>query len=264
MVVVKGNVIRKTNTGSSKVYIPMEFKIRGQYDVKAIQKLMNTLPPVGCNHCTLAIPAKTVGESPDCVCQHLFLHQRNLLSWRRTDKTWFARSKWSEQRLNNLTAMVSKEAGTSKVYTNGSIRPTNLTSMAMTGLTPGQISNSFNLQQTYSEQEKYKRIGEMMSDEEKRVATMINTASGRNVLRGFDNEFGALELHEVKERRIYDQHKEIMAGKQRKRRSKEEVFNNTEKVPRENKQDENVETVQPISASAANDDKLFAISPISF
>ena len=93
---------------------------------------------------------------------------------------------------------MSKEAGTSKVYTNGSIRPTNLTSMAMTGLTPGQISNSFNLQQTYSEQEKYKRIGEMMSDEEKRVATMINTASGRNVLRGFDNEFGALELHEVK------------------------------------------------------------------
>ena len=93
-----------------------------------------------------------------------------------------------------MIAIVSKEAGTSKVYTNGSIRPTNLTSMAMTGLTPGQISNSFNLQQTYSEQEKYKRIGEMMLDEEKRVATMINTASGRNALRGFDNDLDLWKL----------------------------------------------------------------------
>ena len=87
-----------------------------------------------------------------------------------------------------------------------------------------------------------------MSDEEKRVATMINTASGRNALRGFDNEFGSLE---------------IMAGRQRKRRSKEEVSSNTEKVRRENKQDENVETGQPISATAANDDKVFAISPMA-
>ena len=28
MVIVKGNVIRKTNTGSSKEYKPMDFKIR--------------------------------------------------------------------------------------------------------------------------------------------------------------------------------------------------------------------------------------------
>ena len=49
MVVVKGNVIRKTNMSSSKVYKPMKFKIRGQYEVKAIQKLMNNLPSVGCN-----------------------------------------------------------------------------------------------------------------------------------------------------------------------------------------------------------------------
>ena len=49
-----------------------------------------------------------------------------------------------------------------------------------------------------------------------------------------------------------------MAGRQRKRRSKEEVFNNTEKVPRENKQDENVETGEPTSATAANDYKVFA------
>ena len=261
MVIVKGNVIRKTNTGSSKEYKAMDFKIRGKYEVKAIQKLLNTLPPVGCNYCTLAVPAKTVGESPDCVCQHLFLHQRNVMKWRLTDRTWFARSKWSDERLNNLTAMVSKEAGTSKVYTNGSIRPTNLTSMAMTGLTPGQIAKSFNLQQTYSEQEKYKRIGEMMTEDEKRLATMINTASGRNALRGLGNEFGDLELQEVEERRLYDQHKAVMGGKQRKRKSEEDISNCSEKVPRESnkQQDDNLEKEvdEPDIATTAKDGNIY-------
>ena len=37
MVIVKGNVIRKTNTGSSKEYKAMDFKIRGKYEVKAFK-----------------------------------------------------------------------------------------------------------------------------------------------------------------------------------------------------------------------------------
>ena len=41
-----------------------------------------------------------------------------------------------KKKLSGITAMVSKEAGTKKRYTNGSIRPTNLTSLAMTGVTP--------------------------------------------------------------------------------------------------------------------------------
>ena len=63
--------------------------------------------------------------------------------------------------------MVSKEAGTKK-NTNGSIRSTNLTSLAMTGVTPQQIATSLNLQQSYAEQERYKRLREMMSEDEKR------------------------------------------------------------------------------------------------
>ena len=62
-----------------------------------------------------------------------------------------------------------------------------------------------------------------MTAEEKRVATVINTASGRNALRGLGNEFGSLELQQADERKLYKQHKEVMKGIQRKRNSKEEV-----------------------------------------
>ena len=78
-------------------------------------------------------------------------------------------------------------------YTNGSIRPTNLTSLAMTGVTPQQIATSLNLQQSYAEQECYKRLEEMMSEDEKRKVSLINTASGRAALRGKVNKFGTLD-----------------------------------------------------------------------
>ena len=48
MIVVQGNVSRKTMMGSSANYTPMNFKIRGEYEVKAISKMLDTLPPVGC------------------------------------------------------------------------------------------------------------------------------------------------------------------------------------------------------------------------
>ena len=86
MIVVKGNVKRKTNRGNSKQFKPMDFKIRGECEVKAIRKLLDTLPDVGCSYCTKAEPPRSVGEDSNCVCQYLFLHQRNLLSWRNTDK----------------------------------------------------------------------------------------------------------------------------------------------------------------------------------
>ena len=214
MIVVKGNVERKTSRGNSKAFKPMDFKIRGEHEVKAIRKLLNTLPPVGCIYCTLCSPARSVGEDPRCVCQSLFLTQRNLLHWRPTDKTWFNRCQWSLEKLKNLTAMVSRQAGTQNRYTNGSIRPTNMTSMAMTGLTPAQIKESFQLQQSYSEQEKYKRLGQLMTNEEKRVACSVNTASGRNALRGLENKFGPLRLQQNDQTKIYDTFKKIMEKKQ--------------------------------------------------
>ena len=74
--------------------------------------------------------------SSECSCDCLFLCSVDPIKWRH--------SKWSREKLSDITAMVSKEAGTKKRYTNGSIRPTNLTSLAMTGVTPQQIATSLN------------------------------------------------------------------------------------------------------------------------
>ena len=214
---VKGNIVRKTMKGSSKEFTPMKFSIRGECEIKAVSKLLDTLPSVGCRFCIYAEPPKQVGRDPECVCEQLFLQSRDLLNWRSTDKTWFVRTKWSDERLKKLTKLVSMEAGTSKVYTNGCIRPTNETSLALIDLTPDQLAHSFNLQKNVAQQEKYKREGEMMTAEEKRVATMINTASGRTALRGLGNKFGPLTLQVNEERKIYDQFNKVMKGQQIKK-----------------------------------------------
>ena len=211
-IVVKGNARRKTNNGNSKKYKPMNFKIMGELEVKAIKKLLDTLPSVGCHNCTLSTPARTVGENSNCVCDHIFLKQRDLLHWRKTDKVWFARQKWSDNKLEKLTAMVSMKAGTAKVYSNGSIRPSNMTSLTMTGMSSDQLAHSFGLQQNYGQQEKYKRLGEMMNDDQKRMATMVNTASGRKFLRGGTNEFGSVQQKKDLQPNIYSRFKGLMEG----------------------------------------------------
>ena len=149
MVVVKGNIRRKTNQGNSKQYKPMNFKIRLACEVKAIQKLLDTLPTVGCKYCTEATPAKSVGEDKNCMCLHLFLHQKDVVKSRYTDKVWFVRQKWSDGKIDKITTTLCKKAGTDKVYTNGSIRPTNITNLTMTGYSSDQLAYSFNLQQNY-------------------------------------------------------------------------------------------------------------------
>ena len=89
--------------------------------------------------------------------------------------------------------------------------------MALIDLTPDQLAHSFNLQKNVAQQEKYKREGEMMTAEEKRAATMINTASGRTALRGLGNKFGPLTLQVNEERKIYDQFNKVMKGQQIKK-----------------------------------------------
>ena len=89
-------------------------------------------------------------------------------------------------------------------------RPTNLTSLAMTGVTPQQIATSLNLQQSYAEQERYKRLGEMMSEDEKRKVSLINTASGRAALRGKVNKFGTLDARPNEKKVLYDKFKSVM------------------------------------------------------
>ena len=108
--------------------------------------------------------------------------------------------------------MVFKEAGTKKRYTNGSIRPTNMTSLAMTGVTPQQIATSLNLQQSYAEQERYKRLEEMMSEDEKRKVSWINTASGRAALQGEVNKSGTLDARPNEKTALYHKFKYVMNG----------------------------------------------------
>ena len=129
-----------------------------------------------------------------------------------TEKTCLSDISEIKKKLSGITAMVSKEAGTKKRYTNGSIRPTNLTSLAMTGVTPQQIATSLNLQQSYAEQERYKRLGEMMSEDEKRKVSLINTASGRAALRGKVNKFGTLDARPNEKKVLYDKFKSVMNG----------------------------------------------------
>ena len=152
-VAVKGNLRRKTNNGNSSKFKPMNFKISSELEVKAIKKLLDTLPSVGCNNCVHSTPPRAVGEDSKCVCDSLFLRQRELLHWRKTDKVWYTRQAWSENKLDQLTASVSKKAGTAKVYTNGSIRPSNMTSLTMTGMSSDQLAHFFNLQKDHWQQE---------------------------------------------------------------------------------------------------------------
>ena len=53
-----------------------------------------------------------------------------------------------------------------------------------------------------------------MTNEEKRVACSVNTASGRNALRGLENKFGPLRLQQNDQTKIYDTFKKIMEKKQ--------------------------------------------------
>ena len=209
-VAVKGNLRRKTNNGNSSKFKPMNFKISSELEVKAIKKLLDTLPSVGCINCVHSTPPRAVGEDSKCVCDSLFLRQRELLHWRKTDKVWYARQAWSENKLDQLTASVSKKAGTAKVYTNGSIRPSNMTSLTMTGMSSDQLAHSFNLQKNHGQQEKYKRLGELMNDDQKRMATMVNTASGRNFLRGGINEFGSVQQKKSLQPNMYARFKGLM------------------------------------------------------
>ena len=81
--------------------------------------LLSKLPPVGCQYCILSTPPTPVGESSECSCDCLFFRSVDPIKWRHADNVWFVRTKWSREKLSGITAMVSKEAGTKKRYTNG-------------------------------------------------------------------------------------------------------------------------------------------------
>ena len=60
--------------------------------------------------------------------------------------------------------------------------------------------------------QKYKRLWEMMNDDQKRMATVVNTASGRKFLRGGTNEFGSVQQKKDLQPNIYSRFKGLMEG----------------------------------------------------
>jgi hypothetical protein len=58
--------------------------------------------------------------------------------------------------------------------------------------------------------QKYKRLWEMMNDDQKRMATIVNTASGRKFLRGGINEFGSVRQKKDLQQNIYSRFKGLM------------------------------------------------------
>ena len=91
---------------------------------------MAHLPRVGCVHCVLASPPAAVGFKDECCCDDLFLTPRRPLTWRATDQVWFGRCRQGVNWFNNAIKTVSYRAGCSRVYTNGSMRPTAVTQLA--------------------------------------------------------------------------------------------------------------------------------------
>ena len=69
-----------------------------------------------------------------------------------------------------------------------------MTYLTMTGMSSDQLAHSFNLHQNYAHQ-----LGELMSDDQKQMATMVNSASGRKFLRGGTNEFESVQQKKDRE-----------------------------------------------------------------
>ena len=188
---VKGVVKRKTMTGSSKLYEPMDFTVNGQLECAIAKRVMEVLPPQGCRYCVCAPVPMPIGQHPNCCCDKIFLQQRDPKKWRPEHTVWFKQSAWSKDKFASLTTEVCNLAKTKRVYTNGSIRATAQTAFQKAKLTPNQVAQFS--KSTPAEQEKYKRLGELMTRDEVRQATSLITASGREALRGKDNQFGSLK-----------------------------------------------------------------------
>ena len=129
------------------------------------------------------------------------------MHWRPDHQVWFKLQPWSREKLQNLTSEVSKLAGTQNVYTNGSIRPSVMTSLTKGKLTPNQVAQFTH--STPLQQEGYKRLGELMTPEQIRQATALMSASGRMALRGGQNMFGNLKGKTSEDEKMYNNFKKI-------------------------------------------------------
>ena len=144
------------------------------------------------------------------MCDDLFL--KPLLNRRPSDKVWFARERRGHNWHQDIMKNVSEEAQLSKVYTNGSIRPTIVTHLLAAGYDNRTIMEitghkSHAMVQTYSRQL------ERMDSVEHRQANMLLNSSGRNALRGMENRFGEVGQAAGAAKRIGENHKRAVQGR---------------------------------------------------
>ena len=202
---VKGLVCRKTSGRTSK---PMDFVVSGEHEVYVIQTLLEVLPRQDCDYCINANPPVPRSQDDKCTCDHIFLQERDLATWRPHQEVWFKKWAWSKDRVESLISELCYLSKTDNVHTNGDIRVTVITSYAMAKLTPDQIAQFS--KSSPAQQEKYKRLGELMSPDQVRQATALVSASGREALRGRENKFGSLARAGSKEVVLFDNFARIL------------------------------------------------------
>ena len=119
----------------------------------------------------------------------MFLCPRPARTWRPSDKVWFGRCRQGVNWFKNVIKTVSYRARCSRVYTNGSLRPTAVTQLAAAGYA-NKVIQEVTGHKSSVMVEAYKRQNEFMRKEERRELSMLTTSSGRNALRGVENKWG--------------------------------------------------------------------------
>ena len=181
---VKQAISRKRDQGyANKPFRPFNKKFTGDHEVNAIKLLLSKLPPLGCQYCKIPEDLKK------CVCDEWMLSSKSLETWQFSDQVWYARQQWSVWKVSQFNSTISRKAKLSRRYTNSSARPTGVTNLARAGFTSAEIS-AVSEHVDMNTLEKYKKLTHLTQAADRHKAGLILAPSGRQLLRGKDNQFG--------------------------------------------------------------------------
>jgi hypothetical protein len=131
------------------------------------------------------------GRSTKCTCDNIFLQPIDSKRWREIDAVWFIRQRRGLAWFNGIMSVISSKAGLGGRYTNSCLRAGTITELARAGF-DNRVIGQITGQKGHAIIEQYKKKAKMMSEKEKREATMLVSSSGRNSLRGAGNLWGEL------------------------------------------------------------------------
>ena len=187
---IKQAISRKRDQGyAAKPFRPFNKKFTGDHEVQAIKLLLSKLPPPGCKYC------KGSDDLKQCLCDEWLLRTKPLESWKFNDQVWYARQSWSVWKISQMNANISKKANLSKKYTNSAARPTGITNLHRAGYTSAEIS-SVSEHVDLNTLEKYKKLTHLTQAADRHKAGLILAPSGRQLLRGKENQFGQVGSNE--------------------------------------------------------------------